>query len=349
MKPFFALLTFLLAAVCAHAQDVRIIQLKQEPATYSPKTFYIAAVTDSIQDSTGIGTINEGGKTQYIVLRDGTASAIKSFIDKSMPGDTTTQAVTFNIKKLNVQAKKKGVKWHINFSFRFLYTAGNVNLSEFSGSGQGETDGDPSAYIERRIRQSVQDNLSRFEKWWVAQKDNFPVSQSVKVNVTVGRVSDKKNLIVYSLQRPLQQADFKGEVQENVPEKAMTLSGNVFATSSEVKSGQMVFGIEITPYFDKDQSWFNPNGANTGLLAHEQAHFDITAIKTCELVNALRSAAFTKDNYLTLFEQLHKQYLEAANQQQNTYDTETNHGTIPDRQQAWQEKIKQQVKDIGCY
>ncbi len=343
------LLVILMSYLPVCGQDVRIIQLKKEQATYSPKTFYIAAVSDSIPDSMGIGIISEGSKTQYVVLQNGTAAAIKNFISGNMLEDTTTQPITLNIKKLDVQAKKKGAKWAISISFRFLYAVGEVNLSEFSGGGQGETDGDPADYIERKVRQTVESNLERFEKWWVVQRDNFPLSQAVKVNVTVGKSSDKKNLIVYSLQRPLSQADFKGEVQENVPEKAMTLSGNLFATSSMVQKGQMIFNVEITPYFDKEQSWFNPNGANTGLLAHEQAHFDITAIKTCELINAMRKASFTKDNYLVLFEQMHKQYLDLSNEEQNTYDNETNHGTIPDKQQAWQDKIKQQAKDVGCY
>ena len=348
MRQLFFLIAFLTPYHCLFAQDVRIIQLKDLPAKYLPKSFYISAVADSTHDSTGIGAITDGGRVQYIVLQDGTATAIKSYFAKDVSADTNTQAVTLKIKKLAVDVKKKGAKWGIKMSATFVFSTESLNLELTSGD-YGETNGEPSDYVESHIRKLVDGKLEQFEKWWLENMDKFATSSTVKVNVTLSSTSDKKNLIVYSLKKPLKQEDFQGNVRKDVPEKAMTMSGNFFASSTEIQRGQTVFNIVVTPYFDRSESWFNTENTNPNLLPHEQAHFDITAIKTCELVTALRTASFTKSNYLALFEELRKKYLDEMDAEQDAYDTETQHGTIPDKQQAWQEKISREVRAAGCY
>ncbi len=348
MRYFFSLIVFFALFCEVKAQDVRIIQLKNEPGAYVPKSFYIAAVADSTHDSTGVGTINDAGKLSYIALQNGTATAIKDYIDRNIPQDTTAQPIALKIKKLETEVKKKGAKWSIKMSVSFVFSLDAANL-ELMGSESGETTADPVAYVDEHIRRTIGKELEQFEKWWLQNKDKFATSALVKVNVTLSKTTDKKNIIVYSLRRPLKQEDFQGKVQKDVQEKAMTASGNFFASSSEVQKGQTVFNVAVTPYFDRSESWFNTDNSNPYLLAHEQAHFDITAFKTCELVTAISKATFTKDNYAALFEQLRKQYLEEGNAEQDAYDTETKHGTIPEQQQSWQDKISKRVKEVGCY
>ncbi len=346
---FFLFAISLIGSSLASAQDIKVIQLKQEAATYAPKTYYIANVTDSIPDSTGIGTINDNGSVQRIALQDGTATALKNYIGQNIAEDKTQPPIVMSLNDLHVDVKKKGAKWTISIASTFAFYSGDVKLSEFSGKGQSEIAGDPGEYLGKEISRLVQRNMADFEKRWVQQKDKFATSENVKIYATTGKTTDNRDFIVYSLQRPLNQHDFKGVVQENLPEKATTFSGNSFTTSSVVQKGQLIFTVVVTPYFDKTQSWFNPVNTNAYLLAHEQAHFDITAIKTCELVAALSSASFTKENYQERFKQLTQQYEAETTNEQNAYDTETNHGTIPDKQQAWQDKITQQVKASGCY
>jgi len=350
MRPlFFLLAVSVMNMSFATAQETKTIQLKQEPAPYAPKTYYIANVTDSIPDSTGIGTLNEGGVAYPLALNGGMAAAVKSYIDESITEDKTQPPLILNIKNLHVEIKKKGIKWIVSIASTFAFYSGNQKLSQFSSSGQSETTGDPGEYLEKELRRAVQRNMEDFEKWWVQQKDKFAISDEVKINATIAKTTDMKSYIVYDIRRPLQQADFKGEVRDDLPEKATTFSGNLLATSSLVQKGQLVFSIAVTPYFDKTQSWFNPVNTNPMLLSHEQAHFDITAIKTCELVTALRKAVLTKENYQEGFKLLTQQYETQTAEEQNAYDTETAHGTIQAAQQAWQEKISQQVKASGCY
>ena len=40
---------------------------------------------------------------------------------------------------------------------------------------------------------------------------------------------------------------------------------------------------------------------------------------------------------------------ENANKQQATFDEETNHGIIRDKETAWEAKVKESIKSGGCY
>jgi hypothetical protein len=40
---------------------------------------------------------------------------------------------------------------------------------------------------------------------------------------------------------------------------------------------------------------------------------------------------------------------DVTDKEQATYDAETNHGTIRDKQLEWEKKISEQVRACGCY
>ena len=335
--------------LCLMAQGVSSVQLKQEQVAFSPKSFYISAVSDSLPDNSTIGTITDGAKKQKVVMQGGISANIKRFIDANIKQDNSTQPVVLNIAKLDVDIKNKGNLHAVTATIGIDFYAGGLRLMTYNGKGSAETDTDPAGYVEQFIRKTIAKDLAQFDTWWAAHKNDIPVSSTVKVNVVISKTIDQPDCIVYSTRRPLQISDFTGPPQNDVSELAATYSGIKFSTTGETEKGQLVINVTLIPYFNRSESWFKDAGKNPILLAHEQAHFDITAIKACELAEAIRKATFTKDNYMTLFDQLRKQYVDESNNEQNVYDAETSHGTIPDKQQEWQQKISKQVKEIGCY
>jgi len=314
-----------------------------------PKLFYISNVTDTLDDKAGIGTITDGGKQQKLVIHGGGKDALKDFISKNVTQDKSKQAVVLHVAKLDIDIKKKGTTWTINAAMTVTFYAGGIKIIQYSGRGKAENDNNPMEYAENFIRRSIEQNLKRFDEYWAEHKNDIPISEAVKVNVTIAKTMDKPNNIVYSTKRQLQISDFAGRPQDDAVELAATYSGISFSTTGTTEKGQLVINVILTPYFDKAKSWFKEAGKNAVLLAHEQAHFDITAIKTCELAEAIKKAEFTKDNYLSLFDELQKKYIGESNDEQNTYDNETRHGTISNTQQAWQKRIALKVRAVGCY
>jgi hypothetical protein len=338
MKRLLFCIAILNIVFAANAQNVKYIQLKNEAVSYSPKGFYISNVIDDRDDKASIGEIFAPGKRDKIAIQGGAAAAMKNFIEHNVIQDNSTQPIVLHITKIDINEKKAGSEWRVDAAITLTFYAGDKKIIEFSGKGEGQTDGEPGDYINAFIHTTIEKDLKRFDEWWAQNKGQVPISSAVKVNVAIGRTTDKPNCIVYSAQRPLQIADFIGPVEEQIPELAATFSGIGMGYSGKTQNGQVVLDIIVTPYFDKTQSWFKPVGKNPRVLAHEQTHFDITAIKACELANTIRNTSFTQENYPQLLKDLQKQNAKESNEEESKYDTETNHGTIEDKQLEWEKR-----------
>jgi hypothetical protein len=349
MKPFFLMLFMSACVFAAHALDRNVIQLKQEHIGYAPKSFYISDVVDDREGNTAIGTISGGGGKEKLTFQNDAATSLKSFIEQHVTQDKTTQAIVLHISKMDIDVRTTGETRQVNAAMAFIFYAAGKKVLELSGEGEGQMDEDAADYIESFIRKTIENNLKRFDNWWMENRGKIATQSTVKANVTIGRSTDKPNCIVYSLQRPLSIADFTGPVEGDVPELAATFSGIGMGYGGKTENGQVVLNVTITPYFDRSQSWFKEAGKNPRVLAHEQAHFDITAIKACELAETIRHTPFTQENYEQLMQQLQKQNAKDANEEESTYDNETNHGIIEDKQIEWQNRLSQKVRETGCY
>ncbi len=347
MKTFFVL-AIAFTSLSAYAQDVKQVQLKQQHAAFAPKGYYISNVIDD-RASDALGTISEDGSIKKLVLAGGTAAAIKSFIEHNVTQNKAMQPIVLHVDKIEINARKTGGSVQTEAMTTFAFYIGDNRVAEYTGKGRAQTSGDASDYIEGFIRKSIENDLKDIETWWGQHKGEIPTTSSVKVNVTISRTTDKPDCIVYSQQRPLSIQDFTGPPEGQIQELAATYSGIGVGYKSQTENGQVVVDMTITPYFVRGQSWFKEEGKNARVLAHEQAHFDVTAIKACELAAIMRSTAFTQENYQALIDKLQKQNARDANEEESLYDSETNHGIIFDKQIEWQNKLKEKVREVGCY
>ena len=335
----------------AHAQDgVKHVQLKPERIAYEPKEFYVAGVVNDLPDTSSIGTVkNRDNTVDKIVLQYGTAAGLKRYIDSNVKQDISAQAVVLHITKLDVDIKKNGQNWLVTAQTIFsFYIGGNKEL-ECRLNGHGGFDYDPAIYTDKFIRQTLESDLMSFDTTWHRLKNKVQLSSAIKVNVTIGKVNNRFGFVVYDKQRPLRTEDFRGKVSYSDSEKAATASLISIVPVVEVQNGHMVANVTVTPYFDNNKSWFNPEARNSPLLAHEQVHFNITALKACELAAVIRNTTFTKENFQLLITRLQDLNKQEQNDMDLAYDTETARGTIPEKQLEWQRKINEQLIRSGCY
>ena len=332
------------------AQGVKYISFKQTKVAYTPQGFYISDVKDDRPDKDVIGVINKDvGAPDKIAFKDGFAEALKAFSGTNVPHNKSTQPIVLHIVSIDLSIKKHDPSYDVEAGITLAFYAGDKKLIEYSGNSRGTINSDPCVYMEKFIRQALETDFKKFDGWWAQNKGKTATNSAVKVNVTIGKTIDKPNCFVYSLSRPLQIIDFTGAPEREGNELATTLSGIALTYTGETENGQLVINITIMPYFDKSRSWFKVEGKNPRILAHEQAHFDITAIYACKLVNTLHNTTFTPQNYDQLIDQLQRQNAQQSMDEENLYDNETNHGIITDKQEEWQNKINAQVKAIGCY
>lgn len=340
----------LCTAAQAHAQGGTNILFKQEKISFRPAGYFVKDVVDDRPDKSTIGVIRKGAGKEKINLQSGAAGALKGWIANNVTQNKATQPVTIHINKLDFEVRSEEGKSKVEGVINLIFYVGKDKVMEYNINGRGATGADAGQYVEGMIRKAVEDDLRKFDTFWLKNNKEVATKKDVKVNVVIGKTTTLPNCFAYTSQRPLQFADFMGALDAGKPDKAATTACGIgVAYSTQVQNGQKVLNVTVTTYFNKDESWFRPEGKKPHVLMHEQIHFDITAIKACELAASIRKATFTSDNYDYLIEQLRTKKVQEANDEQTAYDRETEHGKKKEAQQLWEKKIKVKLKSCGCY
>ena len=148
-------------------------------------------------------------------------------------------------------------------------------------------------------------------------------------------------------QAPLTWEDFQGRPDHGSPFIAMTYSGIKLRYSYATRRGETTARIEICPYMDLRQSWYKKHDCNDTTLVHEQRHFDITALVTREFVDEIRNRQFELSTFSSEIKKLHRHYLQKLARMQEEYDGDTVHGTIPEKQAVWVQRIAEAVRTFS--
>jgi hypothetical protein len=329
------------------AQATRYVPMQPQPLSYTPTAFHITEITDD-RGHNYIGTLKTTDKEQ-LELQGGTASWFRQFIEAGIKANNNTQSISLHVVKLDIDMKQKGGVWQVNSSIDLAFYVVGTKVMGYSAKSQGETGKSPEVYITDFIGNTLAADFKRFDEWWGQNSGKVPTNPNVKLNVTFATTTGKPNTIIYNTARPLKISDFTGPAENTIVEQAATYSGIMLGYVEHIEKGETIVDVTVTPYFDVSKSWFKPEGKTPAVLAHEQTHFDITAIKACELAAAIRNAKLTRDNYASVIEQLQKQSSQATGDEEELFDAETKHGIVTDKEAAWEKKVKQQVKAIGCY
>jgi DNA polymerase elongation subunit (family B) len=179
-----------------------------------------------------------------------------------------------------------------------------------------------------------------------AQKNN--AKAPVNITVSIADAEADNNLILYKAGKKLSIEDFKGKTDEHSDGVAATYSGISLEMQGLSKNGVMNITVKLTVYFDKTKSWMKRDGKTERVLAHEQIHFDLTAMKACALAKALREESYTLQNVQQKIRQLQEQHTQELNKLQQAYDKETKHGTIADKQAEWAARVAKELASNSC-
>lgn len=154
------------------------------------------------------------------------------------------------------------------------------------------------------------------------------------------------DVILWSSVVKLKWDNFKG-VQD-------TLSKYKAVTSTNIKTKANVFTEDLVDYnimclFEKNKSWTKDDKSNS-LLQHEQIHFDIAELVTRKLRKKFLNHKFT--NLKGVNDMITQVFQEAIIERRainKTYDTETNHSIIVEKQKEWELKIANELKGLEQY
>ncbi len=335
----------------AFAQDIKTIKLRHQSVSFSPKGFQIVGVVDDRADTSNIGIIRYTllSKQFKVNLQNGAAWSLNDFFQSNVEQNPNATPITIHIKELSLGEKPNGLRDEADLDMSLEFYSDKKMLIGYNGESSVQAGLDVSKYVEGHIRLRLETVLKEFDKFWANNHDAYTGKPSLKLTAEISTETDDADRIVYSRQRPLTLDDFQGKPSDISRGAAETWSGIYMRYASQTLNGKVTIKVSILTFFDKTRSWCRTNARTNYTLAHEQIHFDITALKACELLSKVQSSSFTLDNYDKELEQLHKQAEKDMEQLQNDYDKETQHGTIKAQQAKWAEKIKQLLAAQTCF
>jgi predicted secreted Zn-dependent protease len=159
-------------------------------------------------------------------------------------------------------------------------------------------------------------------------------------------VDPMADAFVWSAARPLTWADFQGKAQ--VTSGAAALS--VYVTSYDTHCTGPVFAPRVVSRFLPNVSWVKTQYLMTPqssqILRHEQIHFDLSEVqarRARQELRALPSPCTLSDEY---FDQLFETHGRRGTEIQQQYDRETLHGTDIRRQNEWQTRVEQWLREL---
>ena len=166
--------------------------------------------------------------------------------------------------------------------------------------------------------------------------------------LTQSRPMQKKagNFVVWQANQPLSWENFKG-----VPDKDDWVHGAVTYAGFDVQVEEVHFFsrevlFKVVAVFDQRQSWVKPEKKDSGLLAHEQLHFDIAELFARKLEKKLNSLKVSVHDKAVV-KKWQDYFTKAQLSLQNKYDHETVHGIRKEQQLAWQQEISRQLNKKG--
>jgi len=166
------------------------------------------------------------------------------------------------------------------------------------------------------------------------------IAQLLAFLLAASVLQQQNNLIDWNASRKLTWEDFKGPVDPESKNAALTSS------SINIEFGYDESGLEysIKCSFNKQKSWVRIR--NSDVLAHEQGHFDLAELHARKLYKAMKGYKFNAKTVSNDVNKIYDSLMTAHHQAQNLYDQETDYSRNKVKQEEWQKKIADELKGL---
>jgi hypothetical protein len=174
------------------------------------------------------------------------------------------------------------------------------------------------------------------------EKTSKPIAIATKSLDPVDRKEDHE-YIPWVNERKLNWDDYHCPPVTNTDAVAST--STALGIAYQVVNGKLVY--HITCGFSKIKSWGLLK--TDYILAHEQAHFDITEIYARKLYEALQNYEFNRKSYKNDINAIYQDIVKQKEDLQELYDGETDHSRNHKKQYQWLDKVGKMLQDSEAY
>ncbi|HTM92993.1 MAG TPA: DUF922 domain-containing protein [Flavisolibacter sp.] len=156
-------------------------------------------------------------------------------------------------------------------------------------------------------------------------------------------VSKETAMIAWETDKRLVWDDFLCEPKMGTDAVASTSTS--LGIAYQLTDGELKY--HITCYFNKEKSWGLLK--TDYILAHEQAHFDITEIFARRLNEALQNYKFNKKTFKRDISEIYQSIVSQKEEYQKAYDAQTDHSRNRKVQYDWLERIENLLAETEPY
>lgn len=126
---------------------------------------------------------------------------------------------------------------------------------------------------------------------------------------------------------------------------AVASTSTSLGISYQVKNGKLAYAI--TCHFSKKKSWGLLK--TDYILAHEQAHFDITELHARKLYQALHNYSFNPETFKKDIATIYEEVVQQKESMQEAYDSETDHSRRRRTQYDWLDRIDNLLNETEVF
>ncbi|QJW88296.1 hypothetical protein HNV11_02345 [Spirosoma taeanense] len=335
------------------------IRLQPQSLPFTPKEFYIAAVSDQRSESGPVArlalVLNQ--PPQSVDLEHGLVGGIRQFINQSVRPNKTLRPIAMRVTQFRLTETAVGnrVTGHFLFAAAFDLLGKNEDGSETStrlttyrGSVNYTRPLSQTTVIEPTIRQAVVASLRTLNDYMTREvSQNEKLATGLKVIFTDDSRMTDDDTVHYNPDRKLTWNDFRAEPRRGSHYAAEIFTSFAYEGKSTVKEGIINVNLTVKSYMLKSSSWGRTEARNDYALNHEQRHFDITKIIAERFKRKLHSDSLTLEDYNSIIQYQFIESFRDMNRMQEQYDAETGHGTNQMAQERWNQRIDAELRTFG--
>ena len=161
-----------------------------------------------------------------------------------------------------------------------------------------------------------------------------------------GSLWQEKEAIRWEADRKLSWEDFRGTPPESKRVAATTASGISYSYKTTGVPGRYRLDYEVSAYFYPQKSWYHPDICDSGVLAHEQLHFDISELYARRMRETLARKTFG-DNVRAEVRRIFRQVNRELAEFQDRYDRETDFSRNREAQERWNAEISRKLSEAA--
>ncbi|GAB3034640.1 hypothetical protein [Spirosoma pulveris] len=355
-KAFFALFIVGSLALFSAPDPIR---LRPESLPFTPKEFYIAAVTDQRSDRGPVAhlalVLNQ--PPQPVDLDKGVASSFMKFIDQGLKQNKSLRPIAMRIRQCRVSETASGNRVSGKFTFAVTFellgkdddgNATSTRLTDYQGSATYTRPLSDPSVIEPTIRQAVVSSLRSLNEYMKRESgNNEKLALSLKVIFTDDTRITDDDTVHYNPARKLTWNDFKAPPRQGSHYAAEVFTSFAYEGKSSVKDGVIILNLSAKAYMLKQSSWGRADARNAYALNHEQRHFDIVKIIVERFKRKIQPENLTMEDYNSLTQYQFLESFREMSRMQSQYDDETNHSLNQVAQERWNEKIDAELRTFG--